>query len=233
MSLFNHVLLSRALQVPAVLFLAACSGGIEANVLGSVPDAGDVVPDAHLTPRSDAGLDAATNVHPDGGVDSSPDAASGGPIDPLVVGSSWTYDFTELGTYPFCPGGSHVGSVASTQQYAGRQAYEVVSLCQGLGPYYYSESGDLVSWDPTGTWDVLLDPPVVEGHTWAAGSATYIWHDLGTVVVPAGSFHECFEAQDTGGPSYTVFCRGTGPIHWHYDDGSGNGYDALLTSKNF
>ena len=33
--------------------------------------------------------------------------------------------------------------------------------------------------------------------------------------------------------SYTVFCRGVGPVEWHYEDGFGNGYEAVLKAKGF
>ena len=42
---------------------------------------------------------------------------------------------------------------------------------------------------------------------------------------------DCFTARkQVSYPSYTTFCRGVGPTHWHYEDGLGNGYDAVLTS---
>jgi hypothetical protein len=30
-----------------------------------------------------------------------------------------------------------------------------------------------------------------------------------------------------------ILCRGVGPVKWHYEDGLGNGYEAVLTAKNF
>jgi hypothetical protein len=210
-----------------VCLLTACGGTDLVGVLE--PDAGG----STVTTDSGPNVDARSPHDAPPLSDAGADGGSHGLIDPLVVGNAWTYDVNELGNYPLCPGGSHVGSVASALQYGGRLAYEVISFCEGLGPYYYSEMGDLVSWDFEGTWETLLGTPVAEGQTWSTGSSTYEWHDVGTVTVPAGSFDECYEAADTAGPSYTVFCRGTGPIHWHYDDGQGNGYDALLTRKNF
>jgi hypothetical protein len=234
------------LAVVTALMLAACHGSTAAPAAdGAQPDAATGPSDAAGEEDGadgyavrDAALDgdaATTDASGplDATSDSSADAGSLAPLDPLVVGHAWTYDVTELGIYPGCPSGSHTGSVVSSGQRDGRLAYEVQSLCQGLGPYYYSENGDVVSWDDLGVWDLMLDAPVVEGHTWSNGTTTWVWHDLGTVVVPAGSFSQCYKAQDTTGPSYTIFCRGIGPIHWHYDDGLGDGYDAVLTSKNF
>jgi hypothetical protein len=30
-----------------------------------------------------------------------------------------------------------------------------------------------------------------------------------------------------------VFCRGVGPVQWHYEDGNGNGFEVVLRSRNF
>lgn len=165
-------------------------------------------------------------------------AGSGGPslapIDPLVVGSSWTYDVTELGTYPLCPSGSHTGSVVSKGAKDGKpEAFGVKSLCENAGVLYYAVEGDLVQYDAMGTWVIALDAPVKEGHAWSTGAATLTWHDAGAVTVPAGTFDSCWKAAADGSEAYTIFCRGVGPVRWHVIDASGNGYDAVLTAKNF
>ena len=56
-----------------------------------------------------------------------------------------------------------------------------------------------------------------------------------TITVGAGTFDNCFEAdvQDEATYYAVTFCRGIGPVKWHYRDTTGNnGYDAVLTAKN-
>ena len=85
-----------------------------------------------------------------------------------------------------------------------------------------------------GAWRTSLDAPVRSGRVWSDDYAEYTWERLGTVKVPAGTFRSCWSAtKRVDYASYTVFCRGVGPVHWHFEDGWGNGYDAVLTSKNF
>ncbi len=169
--------------------------------------------------------------------DATADAASSVlPIDPIEVGNSWTYDVTELGTYPRCPGGSHTSSVVTARELADKTALTVESLCQDLGPYDYAVDGDRVfTYDPIASaWTLALDAPVEEGHVWTASDHDFVWRAQGVVTVPAGTFSDCWAATELAEfESYTVFCRGVGPVHWHYEDGFGNGYDALLTAKNF
>jgi hypothetical protein len=175
-------------------------------------------------PKGDAGAGPETS-NGEGGVDNR--------IDPITVGRSWTYQVTTLGNYPLCPSGTHTAEAVSVAQRDGKYAYEVTSLCANAGEFFYSVDGDVVQWDYQGTWLLVLDAPVQDGHSWTNGTTSYAWHDAGSVAVQAGTFANCWIAQDTAGPSYTTFCRGVGPVHWHYEDAFGNGYDALLTAKNF
>ena len=52
------------------------------------------------------------------------------------------------------------------------------------------------------------------------------------MTVPAGTYSDCFEADVQDEPAYyaVTFCRGVGPVKWHYRDASQNGYDATLTA---
>lgn len=206
--------------------LFACSGSTS-----SVDGSGD-----HDAATSDGASDSAVSSdaivlvdaspHDSSTVDATPSDGGDTRIDPLVVGRSWTYDVTEVATYPLCPSGSHVASVVGQSTKDGKSAFEVTSLCANAGNFFYAVSGDNVDWDYGGLWVIALDSPVQEGHTWTNTVESYAWHDAASVTVPAGTFSQCWKAQDVAGESFTIFCRGVGPVKWHVRDASGNGYDA-------
>jgi hypothetical protein len=155
-------------------------------------------------------------------------------LDPIEVGHAWTYDVKVLGFYPSCSEGIHTATTPSSAYVGGREGKRVQSLCEYAGEFTYAVDGDRVwSWYG-GEWILSLDAPVRTGHRWSDGYFDYTWERLGDVSVPAGTFHACWSAtKDAPYASYTVFCRGVGPVHWHYEDGFGNGYDAVLVSKSF
>jgi hypothetical protein len=161
----------------------------------------------------------------------------GGPdnrIDPISLGHAWTYDVTELGSFPLCPSGTRTGKVLSEGMVDGKDAFQTTSLCAGFQASYYAVDGDVVQVDYQGTWLLALDAPVQEGHTWSNGSSTFTWHKEPTVTVPAGTFDQCWRAtQNVDYDAYTIFCRGVGPVHWHSADLNGDGFDAILTAKSF
>jgi hypothetical protein len=162
------------------------------------------------------------------------DAGADAPIDPIEVGHSWTYDVTVLGTYPSCTSGSFTATTLRSEPLDGKTAFEVQSVCEHAGIYKYAVEGDLVSTYVNGAWHVSLDAPVTAGHTWSDGVLTYRWDDAGTVTTKAGTFASCWSATTVAAyTSFVVLCRGVGPVHWHYEDGFGNGYDAQLTGKSF
>jgi hypothetical protein len=205
----------------------ACSGtGVSIN--------GDPVADG-AAPASEGG--GAANPEGDGAADatsasdtSKPDAAGDNRIDPIELGRSWTYDVTIIGTYPLCKPGSHVGQVLGQKVVGGKPAFQVQSFCPGAGTSSYAVTGDKVELYYANTWILSLDAPVAEGHTWTDGVNTYLWEKVGQVTVPDGTFDDCWKAKPQVGSSYTTFCRGVGPVRWHFVDGSGNGYDATLTA---
>ena len=210
-----------------VSVFVACSGASDAVI--NAEDAG---------PPGDSGKSDAASLT-DAKSDSFPSegggSADGGDdrIDPIVVGHRWTYDVTVFGTYPICSAGSHDGVVLGERMLDGKQAFQVQSFCPGLGTVNYAVSGDVVQYDYMTTWALALDAPVAEGHSWTNGVDTFTWHSAGSVTVPAGTFADCWKAtQNVGYESYTVFCRGVGPVHW-YTKNAGNGYEAILTAKNF
>lgn len=215
----------KALSLSLVFSLVACSGG-GASIEGD-PDGGPTPTSdgGSSTPPGDAGADAtsaADGAPGDAGVDNR--------IDPIELGRSWTYDVTIIGTYPLCKSGSHTGQVLGQKVVAGKQAFQVQSFCPGAGTSSYAVTGDRVEVYYANTWILSLDAPVAEGHTWTDGLNTYAWKKVGEVTVVAGTFEDCWNAKPQIGESYTTFCRGVGPVRWHFVDGTGNGYDAALTA---
>jgi hypothetical protein len=216
-------ILAIALSLSAV---AACSGG--AAAIGDPPAADDGGPS---TPP--AAEDAATSADAAPALDAArpPDAAAPDlRIDPITLGRTWTYDVAILGTYPLCKAGSSTGRVLGQKTVAGKNAFQVQSFCPGAGTSSYAVDGDKVEIYYGSSWILSLDAPVQEGHTWTDGLYTYAWEKVGAVTVPAGTFDDCWKAKPQLGTSYTTFCRGVGPVRWHFVDGSGNGYDATLTA---
>jgi len=212
----------------------ACGGSSVSEI--SDPDGGGGAPiDSGPTSPADAGLPPGDG----GAADASGDAAKADAatadrrIDPIEVGRSWTYTVKVLGFYPACAAGTHVSTAKSAATRDGKRAITVSSLCKNAGDFDYAVEGDRVFSYVAG-WRLALDAPVAEGHRWTDGLRDYVWEAKGTRTVPAGTFDECWSAKVVASyPSYTVFCRGVGPVEWHYEDGFGNGYEAVLTAKSF
>jgi hypothetical protein len=185
----------------------------------------------------DAAVDAPSAVTPDAEErprpveDPGPTTDAGGDdrIDPIDVGRTWTYRVSIFGSYPGCTAGTHTGEVLRSGERRGRAAFEIRSFCPGFGSAWYATEGDVVDLDYNG-WIRVVDAPVRDGHSWRSGATTITWRDAGRVTVPAGTFDRCFRAEaSVGYPSYTVFCRGIGPVKWYVKDLAGNGYEADLT----
>lgn len=154
-------------------------------------------------------------------------------IDPIAAGRSWTYNVEVFGSYPGCTAGTATGRVLRDGMYQGKKAFEVQSFCAGFGTSWYAVEGDVVDLYYK-TWLRVVDAPVSEGYSWSNGTTTVTWRKEAAVTTPAGTFDDCFRAEQTGSyPSYTIFCRGVGPVVWYTKDLSGNGYQAKLVSKNF
>jgi hypothetical protein len=223
----------------ALVLVVGCGGSESGTVLNADPDAGggpDPSAEAGAGPSGDAGIDGATlpqdGGHGDGGADVG--SVKDTRIDPIEVGRAWTYNVTVLGYYPVCTNGVFVSNTLQTSMVDGKTALHVQSLCQNAGVYKYSVDGDRVYAYLNGSWKISLDAPVMEGHTWSDGFRNYRWESKGKVTTPAGTFSDCWSATAIESfSSYIVLCRGVGPVKWHYDDGLGNGYEAVLTAKNF
>lgn len=163
----------------------------------------------------------------------SPDAAPvDDRIDPIELGRSWTYDVTIIGTYPLCKSGTNTGRVLGTKVVGARDSFQVQSFCPGAGTSSYALDGDRVHVYYGGAWLLALDSPVSKGHSWSNGAVELEWEGLGSQTVPAGTFADCWNARQKDSENFTTFCRGVGPVHWHYLDSAvgGNGYDAVLTA---
>jgi hypothetical protein len=208
--------------------LVAC-GGIS-NSLDTSLDGGD---------SGDGGVvDLGDLGDRDGAVkqDGSAIDASAGVIDPIAMGEAWTYDVTVAGEFSECNDGSFASNVSQTESLDGKNAFLISSFCPGIQSVWYAADGDTVYAYDGQAWLLALGAPVVDGHTWTNTLETFVWKNVGQVTVPAGTFLKCFEAdvQDEAHYYAVTFCRGAGPVKWHYRDASGsNGYDAVLQSKNF
>ncbi len=184
-------------------------------------------------PGADPTADAGTSTGSDGGATSDAGTADTR-IDPIEVGHSWTYNVQVLGFYPICSNGVFTATALASEMLQGKTAITVQSLCENAGTYKYSVDGDRVNSYIEGGWHLSIDAPVVAGHTWTDGYRDYRWDDIGTMKTPAGTFSDCWSATTVASfTSYIVLCRGVGPVKWHYEDGLGNGYEAILTAKNF
>jgi hypothetical protein len=226
--------------IALVLGLFACGGSDPTEITDPLPSATDASVSTSLPEAGDASTsDASASANDSGGQadgssgDAGKDAGKDLRIDPIEVGRAWTYDVTVLGFYPACATGTFVSTALGSAPKDGKTAITVQSLCKNAGTFDYAVEGDRVFAYVAG-WRLSLDAPVAEGHTWSDGLRTYKWESKGSVTVPAGTYGDCWSATVVASySSYTVFCRGIGPVKWHYEDGLGNGYEANLKKVNF
>jgi hypothetical protein len=163
---------------------------------------------------------------------SGPAVSQTDPIDPIAVGNSWTFDVKTSGSSLVgCEAGVHAATVTEKSTVDGREAFAVHSFCPSIGTFYYAWSGDRVWMQQNGAWLLQVDAPVEAGHVWQNGTANVMWRDEGTVTVAAGTFSRCYRAE-VNATTYTILCRGVGPVRSVAHDGTGNGYDAELMSFN-
>ncbi|HEX7666803.1 MAG TPA: hypothetical protein VF407_19880 [Polyangiaceae bacterium] len=210
-------------------FSAVACGGVSATTDAPSPDDDGGAAIGTDDAGSDPGTDGGKATPSDGGT------SSALAIDPIAMGNAWTYDVTVAGSYSACTNGSSTSNVTQAATVGGKDGFLVSSFCASLGSFWYSVDGDRVYVYDGSKWTVALDAPVQDGHTWTGAGDTLVWKSAGSVTVPAGTFGDCFTAEDQAAPSYyaVTFCRGVGPVKWHYRDASSNGYDAVLTAKSF
>lgn len=218
-----------------ILVLVGCGGSDAGAVIGVSEGGTSPEPEGGTGMAADGGADGA--VLADGGA-ASGDAADGSVkdtrIDPIEVGHAWTYNVTVFGFFPACSNGVFTSNTLQSSTLDGKTALHVQSLCKDAGVYKYAVDSDRVYAYLGGSWKVSLDSPVLEGHTWSDGFHDYRWESKGSVTTPAGTFSDCWSATTVASyTSYILLCRGVGPVKWHYEDGFGNGYEAIMTAKSF
>ncbi len=220
--------------------LVACGGSNNNGDIGGPPGSG--LADGGPDPSGEAGTASGADGGGEGGTTDGGGKGDGGidgsvkdtRIDPIEVGHAWTYNVSVIGFYPACSNGVFVSNTLSSSTVDGKTALSVQSLCENAGVYKYSVDGDHVYAYLNGAWKTSLDAPVADGHTWSDGFLNYKWESKGSVTTPAGTFSDCWSATTVASyTSYIVLCRGVGPVKWHYEDGLGAGYEAILTAKNF
>ena len=214
--------------LPLTLILVGCSGSTSVDAPASAPTSEAGAPDAEPGIQ-DAGVDSALPKA---------DAGDAGPkdtrIDPIAVGRSWTYSVQVIGWYPLCQNGTFTSNATQEAMLDGKTAIDVQSFCPSVGIVKYAVEGDTVFSRVAGEWIRSIDAPVQQGHEWTDGYRSYRWESRGSVTVAAGKFDDCWSATTIASyTSYITLCRGVGPVKWHFEDGLGNGYEAILTAKNF
>jgi hypothetical protein len=171
------------------------------------------------------GGDGTTTDGGDGG-------GGGGALFPITAGSAWTFQVSAVGNGAVCAPGSHDQRVVSTDPVGGRDAFQMTSFCPAAGTGDYSlPGGDEVDYYYGATWGVVVDPMLVEGHSWTYFNTSYHWHREDTVTVPIGSFDDCWTAvQDVSYTAYQTYCRGVGLVRSYSADLNGDGWDAQLAA---
>ena len=80
---------------------------------------------------------------------------------------------------------------------------------------------------------VLVDPTLVDGHSWTYVNTSYTWKRETSVTVPAGTYDDCWTASSTSATRRTsTYCRGVGLVHSYSSDLTGAGWDAQLASAH-
>jgi len=154
----------------------------------------------------------------------------------LRIGNRWTYTVTAVGGGSVCAPGSYDQHVLSANAVGGRAAFQLDNFCSGVsGTYDYSQpGGDEVDFYYSQTWAPIIDLPLQEGHSWTYFNTSYTWHRETSVTVPAGTFTDCWTAnQNVTYTAFLTYCRGAGLVRSYSQDLGGNGWDAQLSSKSF
>jgi hypothetical protein len=145
------------------------------------------------------------------------------PLYPLNVGRTWQYRYAIPGET--C---NFTRTVTGLTTYSGKPAASlseswVCTLSNGGNSYspvsYAYAVGDHVETPGYGGWVVILDTPVVAGHTWkGADGSTSTWKASGPVATPAGTFSDCWTVQRnvSAGLQNTTYCRGVGMVSDSY-----------------
>jgi hypothetical protein len=161
----------------------------------------------------------------------------GGALYPIALGNRWTYTVAAVGAGSVCAAGSYDQAIVSANPGSdGRPAFQMTSFCSGVAGTQdvSTPGGDEVDAFYNGAWAPFVALPLMEGYSWQYFNATYKWHREGTITVPAGTFDDCWTAnQQVSYTAYLTYCRGAGLVHSYSSDLSGSGWDAKLASKSF
>ena len=175
---------------------------------------------------------------PDAGPGSGSNTGSGstgaGDLYPLAVGNTWTFDVTAVGAGSVCSPGTYMQSVVSANPVGGRDAFQLTDFCSAIsGTYDYSmPGGDEVDFYYNDSWLVLIDGTLVDGTMWTYANTSYTWKRETSVTVPAGTYDDCWTAQqDVSYTAYLTYCRGVGLVRSYSSDLTGAGWDAQLASS--
>jgi hypothetical protein len=224
-----------------VLMLVGCGGAAPsgANDMGGAADLAGSGGGSGGTGGGGSGGGAGTGGGGAGGGGAGGGGGSGGgvaPLYPLAVGNRWTYAVTAVGAGAVCAAGMHDQHVLGAAPAGGRPAFQLDNFCSGVGGSYdYSlPGGDEVDFYYNGTWAPIIDLPLQEGHSWTYFNTSYTWHRETSITVPAGTFGDCWTAnQDVSYTAFLTYCRGAGLVRSYSKDLAGNGWDAVLASKSF
>ena len=178
---------------------------------------------------------------PDGGPGSGSNTGSGSgstggshDLYPLAVGDTWTFDVTAVGAGSICSPGTYMQSVVSANPVGGRDAFQMTNFCTGVsGTYDYSKpGGDEIDFYYSDSWLVLVDPTLMDGHSWTYFNTSYTWKRETSVTVPAGTYTDCWTAQqNVSYTAYLTYCRDVGLVRSYSSDLTGAGWDAQLASS--
>jgi hypothetical protein len=176
---------------------------------------------------------------PDGGNGSGSGSSGSGSgsvqLYPIALGDSWTFDVTAVGAGSTCAAGTYMQAVVSANATGGRAAFQMSDFCTAIsGTYDYSApGGDEVDFYYSDAWLVLVDPTLVDGHSWTYANTSYMWKRETSVTVPAGTYDDCWTAeQQVSYTAYLTYCRGVGLVHSYSSDLTGAGWDAQLASAH-
>jgi len=218
-----------------LLVFAGCSSGASSETA----DGG--TSDGSASPTLDVGTGNGGGSVSDGGSNEVGAITDGGggtkALYPVAVGYTWTYDVQAVGGGAVCATGTHDAKVVSgPTTVAGKQAYDVTSFCAAAATSQIAPRprSDEVSLYYNGGWLTFIDPDLTEGHSWTYFNSSYTWHREASITVPAGTFTDCWTAQqNVAYTAYLTYCRGVGQVRSYSKDLAGNGWDAKLTKTSF
>ncbi len=155
---------------------------------------------------------------------------------PLAKGYEWTYKVASVGGGAACDAGTHSAKVVKESTVDGKSVFDITSFCTAVStpPQFAAGEGDEVLQYYGGKWLSTVHTPLKEGETWTYYNTSYTWKKAGRVKVPAGTFSDCWTAeQNVSYTAYQTYCRGVGLVRSYSSDLNGNGWDAQLLKKNF